>query len=94
MRLIDADRFCNTLLDFIHKQYGRKGYELEYEVSMEIHDSLRNAPTIDAEPVVRCKDCKRWLHDVPGCTDVVGRCEWAGYMIGANGYCLYGEVIE
>lgn len=40
---------------------------------------------------VRCKDCKRWLKDFPGCTDAIGRCEWANYMIGANGYCVYGE---
>ena len=40
---------------------------------------------------VRCKGCKRWAKDVAGCTDFVGRCEWAGYMIGATGYCVYGE---
>lgn len=40
---------------------------------------------------VRCKDCKHWLHDFPGCTDAIGRCEWANYMVGCNGYCVYGE---
>lgn len=40
---------------------------------------------------VRCKDCKHWLKDVAGCTDMVGRCEWANYMVGAVGYCVYGE---
>ena len=41
--------------------------------------------------VVRCKDCIRWMKDVAGCTDFVGRCAYANYMIGATGYCLYGE---
>ena len=41
--------------------------------------------------VVRCKDCKHWLKDVAGCTDQVGRCEFANYMVGAVGYCVYGE---
>ena len=40
---------------------------------------------------VRCKDCKHWLKDYPGCTDAIGRCEWANYMVGCNGYCVYGE---
>lgn len=47
--------------------------------------------TVDAVEVVRCKDCKHWLKDVPGCTYNVGRCEWAGYMVGAAGFCVYGE---
>jgi hypothetical protein len=49
------------------------------------------APTVDAVPVVRCKDCKRWLKDVAGCSEIVGRCEYANYMVGSNGYCVYGE---
>ena len=54
-------------------------------------DGLKRQPQADAVDVVRCKDCKHWLKDVPGCTDFVGRCEWANYMIGAVGYCVYGE---
>ena len=52
---------------------------------------VKKAPAVDAVEVVRCKDCKRWLKDVPGCTDFVGRCEFANYMVGATGYCVYGE---
>ena len=47
--------------------------------------------TADLQPVVRCKVCKHWMKDVPGCTDFVGRCEFANYMVGATGYCVYGE---
>ena len=52
---------------------------------------LKKQPTIDAIPVVRCYECKQWKKDVAGCTEFVGRCDYANYMIGANGYCLYGE---
>lgn len=52
---------------------------------------LKDAPTVDAVEVVRCKDCKHWLKDFAGCSDTVGRCEWANYAVGADGYCLYGE---
>ena len=48
-------------------------------------------PRVDAVEVERCKDCKHWLKDVAGCTDFVGRCELANYMVGAVGYCVYGE---
>jgi hypothetical protein len=48
-------------------------------------------PTVDAVEVVRCKDCKHWLKDVPGCTDAIGRCRFGNYMVGAAGYCVYGE---
>lgn len=42
--------------------------------------------------LVRCKDCKHWKHfEHLGCTDFVKVCGLANYMIGENGYCLYGE---
>lgn len=45
--------------------------------------------------IVRCKDCKHWgKHDdteVPGETDHVKACEYAFWMVGENGYCVYGE---
>ena len=52
---------------------------------------IENAPAVDAVEVVRCKDCKRWGTGAACETDFVKCCEFANYMIGANGYCLYGE---
>ena len=57
----------------------------------KVWERLKQYEDSDAIPVVRCKDCKHWLKDVPGCTDFVGRCELANYMVGATGYCVYGE---
>lgn len=54
-----------------------------YEIENEI-------PALDAVPVVRCKDCKHW-RPCAGATEHVKCCEFAGYMVGANGYCVYGE---
>lgn len=48
-------------------------------------------PTIDAVPVVRCKDCKRWGMGIAGETDRIKCCMYARYMVGENGYCVYGE---
>lgn len=41
--------------------------------------------------IVRCKDCKHWGTGVPGETEYAKCCEYGGYMVGANGYCVYGE---
>lgn len=76
MRLIDADEI-------------KLDPDLPFKAS--VRRVLAQAPTVDAVPVIRCRDCKRWLKDVAGCTDYVGRCEYANYMVSASGYCVYGE---
>ena len=66
----------------------------EYPINFKIVvDALEREPTADVVEVpCRCKDCMHWM-DFPncGCTDFVKVCALAEYMIGANGYCLYGE---
>lgn len=52
MRLIDADA-----LEYGSASTGE--YVFEYVPKYQID----NAPTIDAVPVVRCKDCKYWDKD-------------------------------
>lgn len=52
---------------------------------------LMKEPCFRFMELVRCRDCKHWLKDVAGCTDAIGRCKWANYMVGAVGYCVYGE---
>jgi hypothetical protein len=54
-------------------------------------DAVKAAPTIDVEPVVRCKDCKHWGTGYGGETDSIKVCEYANYMVGRNGFCVYGE---
>ena len=41
--------------------------------------------------IVHCKDCKHWTDGVNGCTDHVKVCKIGFYMVGENGYCVYGE---
>lgn len=41
--------------------------------------------------IVHCKDCKHWVSDFAGCTESVKRCEFANWMVGENGFCIYGE---
>ena len=41
--------------------------------------------------IVHCKDCKHWGTGVAGELENVKCCEYGKYMIGANGYCVFGE---
>lgn len=77
MRLIDADE----LMEKYHKT--------------PVWDSwveINNAPTIDAVPVVRCKDCK---HEI-STADIRARTGsyWCNYKLqpcDADDFCSYGE---
>lgn len=69
MRLIDAD----ALVEALNKA------EVPYRA--DVQNAIDNAPTIDAVPVVRCKDCFMF-----------GECkaaEW--YGDNGNGYCSVGD---
>lgn len=64
-----------------------------HAVGQALNRYIKRQPAADVVEVpCRCKDCKHWM-DFPncGCTDFVKVCALAEYMIGANGYCLYGE---
>ena len=50
MRLIDADALINTL------------NEGKIKFNADVNYFILNAPTVYAEPIVRCKDC-RWFND-------------------------------
>ena len=57
-RLIDAKK----LIDFIDVGHLRHPGELCYS-EVEVANILLHAPTVDAVPVVRCRDCKHaWIH--------------------------------
>lgn len=62
MRLIDADALD---AEMYHKSFevddGRNvwnsGLWIRYKI---FEEAIRDAPTIDAVPVIRCKECKFW----------------------------------
>lgn len=90
MRLIDADATLELLRSLGSRDYRREKGTIMDAMKMMAYPEY--TPTVDAVPVVRCKDCKHWKHaDGIGCTDFVKICSLAYYMIGENGYCLYGE---
>ena len=101
MRLIDAD----VLLESgICAEYGYNDNGLLLIPMRDVTNSIRNAPTIDAVPVVRCRECKYWgdedgkLQNSDGV--LFARCKVHNYLIDGrhtgwcpteNDFCSYGE---
>ena len=54
-RLIDAEMYCIELYNEMN--YPGRSEEFMTAIDVAIAD-LADAPTVDAVPVVRCKDCK------------------------------------
>ena len=90
MRLIDTDA-----LKYRRKDYG--GYddvsdkERKEGILFLLKEDIDNAPTIDAVPVVRCKDCRWKVEEQPGmvyCPAVVGG--W----VDEDWFCKGGERSE
>ena len=86
MRLIDAD----ALRVFVEGRYTIT-WNHDYDggikdACIDILNFIDTAPTIDAVPVVRCKDCRWWI-------DGMQRC---GITISATpyGHCHDGETLE
>ena len=83
MRLIDADAF---LKDILTAGIGKT--IIEYSES-NIGYMIRKRPTIDAVPVVRCRECKWWQED-----DDVGHCDNPDGLDNyakPDDFCSYGE---
>lgn len=82
-KLIDFEKARKSVMEILA---GKVTTQVAVKVAMAMQEQ-----SVDAVEVVRCKDCKRWLKDFPGCTYEIGRCEWANYLVGRAGYCVYGE---
>ena len=87
-RLIDAEKLWKAITTRIE----------EYCDIADLIEIIETQPTVDAEPVVRCKDCKYFLYDklymvegLPLMGNLV--CDkWGnGCRTDENGYCFMGK---
>jgi hypothetical protein len=89
MRLIDAyeaEEQINEWLD----QTGAIPLNTSYH--FELLGCIEDCPTIDAVPVVRCKDCKHY--NTTGCSKGFGWCENIGRGTSDNFYCANGKQLN
>ena len=86
-RLIDADAL-HRKVKMETNPYGKP--TIDYDSGVKVLEWIDKAPTIDAVPVVRCKDCKHYEIHKP---KVLENCERKGYIIPMkpDDFCSYGE---
>lgn len=83
MRLIDADALLEKM-----KRTSRY-----FQIKFDIEE----APTIEAEPVVRCKECKHWKPSGSKAgnsfsdMEYIGGCGFTNYFRRESDFCSYGE---
>ena len=63
---------------------------IQGRVPRNYENNYKNTPTVDAVPVVRCKDCKHY--NTIGCSKGFGWCENIGRGTSDNFYCA--EAVE
>lgn len=84
MRLIDADALNYVRVRIAHDDGTIGGYNAVVPSS-----EIKNAPTIDAVPVIRCKDCKHWQKSSINYNEYV--CYWGGYVKKEDDFCSWAE---
>ena len=84
--MIDADELKNDF-DIQHFINNERVFDIP-----QIKAFIDIAPTVEAKPVVHCKDCEHWGTGVAGETEHVKCCEYGKYMVGENGFCCYADM--
>ena len=92
MRLIDADRLSEAIYDNVSAPYEDASWAKENCLA-----EIEVAPTVDAVPVVRCRECQHWkptgskagnsFSDM----EYIGGCEFTNYCRRESDFCSYGE---
>lgn len=85
MRLIDADKLRLSYWVSPTSTVSTAGQYYFYS-----QDEVDNAPTIEAEPVVRCKDC-RWGREACGNIECSVDCNLPPEYHGYEWFCPNGE---
>ena len=85
-RLIDADALLDEFLK-LYTERERSGNLVfaACEIKQDFADMISNAPTIDAVPVVRCRDCAVPHNKYTGCPML------NGLVTPPDFYCPFGE---
>lgn len=89
MRMIDADALIEDIKHGLWDWETVNGIESRTVLEQTIQD-IKNEPTIDAEPVVRCKDCKYVIPYESGGFNCL-TCPNVDRDVDENWFCAYGE---
>ena len=89
MRLIDAEKIAEVLNRYL-AQLRNSGISVGLRMGIKTCLTfLNNAKTIEAEPIVRCKECSYWKSGENEC-DKWEHCILHNICIGPHSFCSYG----
>lgn len=93
MRLIDTDELMAQMKEYHERQAEEANMTGDRAVCVTWHDAIiliKNAPAVDAVPVIRCKDCKYYEEQ----DETIGTCLLTESGAHIKGYCSWAEVKE
>lgn len=92
---LTSDEFQKYNLDFVFETSKSLSYNECISAFCEYIEKIANELKEHKKlNIVHCKDCKHWGTGVAGETENIKCCSYGKYMVGANGYCVYGEKKE
>ena len=97
MRLIDADALMDVIRQHEYRLATKQG-SIDYGMfTLGIQQAVDEQQTIDAVPVVRCRECKYWKPSGSKAgnsfsdMEYIGGCEFTNYYRTESDFCSYGE---
>ena len=93
MRIIDVGELKEWVKNWFEKNRYYHPYSKTNNIPItELYDILKQMPTVDAVPVVRCVDCKHssFDHYVDG-NMPIWDCLYWDKLTDEDAYCSYGE---
>lgn len=88
-KLIERDAAVEVLNELVRERFSlADGFQFYIDALKDVELNVMALPTVDAVPVVRCKDCIRYRPD----DDVWGQCTVMPYRMRKNDYCSYGVI--
>ena len=92
-RYIDADALEKAINEWMPKNQEElmaSSIPLIENLAVSLLMTTEEQPTVDAVPVIRCKDCKHWYEKYRHGVDMSACKRTIGYF-GANDYCSRAE---
>lgn len=91
MKMFVADALVEKLEAEVKKLYMRGHVAAEHHVQEHALNIVKAEPTVDAVPVVRCKECK---HSVPIFSRYFVGCDMWKHSIRKDGFCHMGAKMD
>lgn len=93
--MIDRDSLKHQIIETYEYEFPTASGAFDEFVTKIIPNIINNAPTIDAMPVVRCRECKHWYEY--SCNEEYGSCHFwqandnENTETESDDFCSYGQ---